>query len=226
MSRVQISKRLGWGGSFQGELYNIFKGLVDSFKEYLNATAATVTDEVLTGSPDLKTFTFANDNVVASTATFKNALFETVGIKVTAGATGAGDIIVTVSDTVSATVAIVAEDDTPEKVAAKVAGATYAGYIATVSGDIVTFKATTVGNKNTDTAGITGGATGVTGERVAGVAGTSPEAINASDISSIEYAYLNGVTSARVVFKTAKEQVTSTYKHVANMPASMPEFVD
>ena len=226
MARTKISKRLGWGGSFQPDLYVIIKSLVNSFKEYMDANASTVTDESLASSPDLKTFSFSNDNVVAGTTSFKAGTRERTVLTVTAGATSDGNITVKVSDLVSVTVAVTADDDTPAKVAAKVAGATYAGYIATVSGDTVTFTAITVGNKNTGTAALSGGTTGVTGTFVTTVQGEALAAVNASDIDSIEYAYANDKTVAQVVFKTTKDVVTSTYKHVANMPTSFPEFVD
>ncbi len=72
MSKILIPTGMGQGGMhLNTHTEKLLKAVVDSFHNTVKAGATQVTDEVLTATADDKVWTFANDNVVAGTASFK-----------------------------------------------------------------------------------------------------------------------------------------------------------
>ena len=90
-------------------------------------------------------------------------------LTVTAGATADGNLTITL-DSVAFTVSVLATDNTPELVAAKIRNATYTGWTTGGTGASVTFTCNTPGAKITTT--FDGGSTGVTATVEKTVAGS------------------------------------------------------
>jgi len=133
MARVIISRKLGWGGHSIPQLGAITEAIVKTLYEHLNAGATAVTNESLTISGTSgKIWTFANDNVVEGTESFKENRPEIVSFLVTHGANAAGNVTITLDDDVATAITLLATDDTPAEVAAKIAVGTWTGWTAAV----------------------------------------------------------------------------------------------
>lgn len=224
MSRPIVKKSLGRGGSGIPVMGSIITGIVKTMHTMLNASATPVADEALGASlPAGLGFTFANDNVVEGSESFKESRPEITTVQITAKATASGNITITLDGT-GVNIAVLDTDDTPAKIATKVVAGVFAGWtqkLATGTTDTVIFTSTTNGAK-AGAMSFSGAATGVTATVTNTQDGLSAAAVSAADIAGIEYAYANDVPVAKVYFKTAKFAPTASYSHVASMPADLP----
>jgi len=109
---------------------------------------------------------------------------------ITAGATAAGDVTVTLNG-VPATITVAA-NDTAAEVAAKIAAVTFAGWTADAGGNVVVFTANAVGEKAAPA--FDGGTTGVTGGFTVAIKGVAPvEPTTDDDIAKINGLLYNDV---------------------------------
>ncbi len=116
------------------------------------------------------------------TANGNAGIAEVDTLTVTAKATASGNLTVTLDGT-AVTIAVLDTDDTPEKVAAKIAAGTYTGWTAEADGAIVTF---TAADKEAKVApAFAAAATGVTAEFAVTVAGVDADGSLLTDVNGL-----------------------------------------
>ncbi|MGJ7024921.1 hypothetical protein [Petrimonas sulfuriphila] len=123
----------------------------------------------------------AEVNVITAEGQAGRAEIDT--LTVTAKATASGNLTVTLDGTVAVTVAVLDTDDTPEKVAAKIAAGTYTGWTAEADGAVVTFTADDEEAKAAPA--FAAAATGVTATFAVTVAGVDPDGSALTDVNGL-----------------------------------------
>ena len=104
-------------------------------------------------------------------------------LTVTAKATASGNLTVTLDGDVAVTVAVLSTDDTPEKVATKIAAETYTGWTAEADGAVVTFTADDEEAKAAPV--FAAAATGVTAAFAVTVAGVDADGSDLTDVNGL-----------------------------------------
>lgn len=127
-------------------------------------------------------FNGAGKEVDIITANGNAGIAEVDTLTVTAKATASGNLTVTLDGT-AVTIAVLDTDDTPEKVAAKIAAGTYTGWTAKADGAIVTFTAADKEEKVAPA--FAAAATGVTAEFAVTVAGVDADGSLLTDVNGL-----------------------------------------
>jgi hypothetical protein len=151
-----------------------------------------------------------------------NGVAEKDTLTITAAATTAGNVTVTLNGT--AVNIAVAASDTTSAIATKVAAGTYTGFTASASGAVVTFTATAIGTKTAPS--YSAGSTGATGSIVVTTAGTYNSLTitrydnTAEAIPTTDSALSAAVTATTITIRNWAIQGVQGYKCVATAPST------
>lgn len=131
-------------------------------------------------------FNGAGKEVQIITADGNAGVAEVDTLKILTGATTAGNITIKLAGGANKTVAVTTDEDTPAKVATKIAAETFTGFTAVADGDTVVFTKSAVGAVAapvfTDT-----GTTGVTAEFEVTVAGVDADGSDLTDVNGLTF---------------------------------------